>query len=86
MTITITTDHPASSYGIPVCLIDGKLAEDADGFRAACHYLGWDRAIATIKTGKSKHPIDLYRTGRRPIPAEVLNALRDEVEKLHLTQ
>jgi len=33
--ITITTEHSASSYGIPVILIDGQLVDNQVGIEAA---------------------------------------------------
>ena len=62
MKIKITNNHSASSYGIPVCLIDGELVDDADGFTACCKALGWSRAEAAEKLGKSIHSIDFYRS------------------------
>ena len=81
MKIKITTNHPRSSYGVPVCIVDGYLVDDADGFIAACKWLGWSRKKAAEMTGKSLGSIDRYRTkgpGALPVPAEVWNVLRDE--------
>ena len=80
MTITITTDHPQSSYGIPVCLLDGDPANDRDGIRACMRELGWSRADAALKTGKTKAAIDKYTGGVSPVPAEVWLVLRDQLQ------
>jgi len=77
MTITITTDHPQSSYGIPVCLLDGDPVDHGDGIRACMRELGWDRAAASRATGKSMAAIDRYTAGRQVVPAEVWLVLRD---------
>ena len=85
MEIEITTNHSQSSYGIPVCLINGDIVDDADGFAAACKALGWSRETVAEKTGKSLGAIDRYRTkgpGAQPVPAEVWNVLKDALEQL----
>lgn len=76
MSIKITTQHSASSYGIPVCLVDGELVNDSAGIRACMDKLGWGRLETAEKTGKSLGSIDNYLYGRLPVPAEVWNVLR----------
>lgn len=75
--ITITTQHPASHYGSPVCLIDGEVVGDKDGLRACMDRLGWSRATIAEKTGKSLGAIDRYLYADRAVPVEVWNVLRD---------
>ena len=77
MVITITTRHPASSYGIPVCLVDGNIVNDSEGIRACMDKLGWGRLETAEKTGKSLGALDNYLYGRQHVPAEVWNVLRD---------
>jgi len=79
MKIIITTNHTRSSYGIPVCLIDGEVVDDWDGFAACCTALGWTRQDAADATGKALGSIDNYRNGRLPVPAEVWNVIRDSL-------
>lgn len=84
MRITITTTHPASRHGQPVCLIDGQSVSDREGLIAACKALKWSRDELSRQTGKSKGVIDRYRTkgkDSRPVPAEVWNRLRDALEQ-----
>lgn len=78
--IEITTDHPQSSYGIPVCIIDGNIVDDSEGFAASCKALGWTRKTVAERTGKSLGAIDRYRNkgpSTQPVPAEVWNVLSD---------
>lgn len=78
--IEITTHHAASSYGQPVCLIDGQLVDDKDGLLACLDALGWDRNVFADKIGKSWRSADAYRYGTMPVPAEVWNVLKDALE------
>lgn len=80
MTIKITTNHSRSSYGIPVCLIDGELVDDSTGIKAAMKALRWKVEDAATATGKTPRTIIGYRTGQFPIPADVWNVLRDALE------
>ena len=80
MTIEITTQHPSSRHGVPVCLLDGQQAADADGFKACLKALRWRVTDAAERTGKAESAISAYRRGLRPVPAEVWNVLRDAME------
>ncbi len=80
-TITITTDHEASSYGVPVCLIDGELQDDVDGLRACMAALGWKQADLAERTGKTLPAVGSYLYNRRPVPAEVWLVLRDALRE-----
>lgn len=73
--ITITLDHPRSSYGVPVCLIDGQPVDDADALRACMEHLSLTQAELADLTGKSKGAIESYLYRGRPVPAEVFNVL-----------
>lgn len=79
--IRITTDHAASHYGVPVCLIGGKLVDDPEGLRVCMEALGWSRSDASERTGKSVGAIDRYRSGQLPVPAEVWLVLRDALDR-----
>lgn len=83
MQIEITTNHPASSYGIPVCLIDGQPQDDAAGLRACMELLSWSRAQTGEQTGKSLSSLDAYLYGGKPVPAEVWNVMRDAIHQHH---
>lgn len=75
--IEITTDHPQSSYGVPVCLLNGHPANHSDGIKACMRALGWRIADAAKATGKTARAVQGYRSGETPVPAEVWNVLRD---------
>jgi len=79
MKIQITTKHAASSYGQPVCLIDGEMVDPAPGFLACLDHLGWSRADAVEHLGKSRPSVDKYATGERMIPADVWLVLRQAI-------
>lgn len=75
--IRITTDHPRSSYGVPVCILGRRVVDDADGLTACMDALGWGRRDLAEHTGKSLSAVDQYRRGDLPVPAEVWLVLRD---------
>lgn len=81
--ITITTRHPMSVYGVPVCLVRGSPVDGPEGIRACLERLGWDRHRFAEEIGKSLSAIDAYLSrgpGNRPAPAEVWNVLKDALE------
>ena len=73
--IEITLDHARSSYGVPVCLVDGDVVDDADGLRACMKHLGIKQPALAEATGKSKGTIESYLYRGMPVPAEVWNVL-----------
>jgi len=79
MKIKITTNHPASSYGIPVCLVDGELVEDDLGLKACLKSTGWTRGDLAKASGKSLDAINSYASGRLPVPPNVWLVLRDQL-------
>lgn len=80
MKITITTDHPRSSHGVPVCIIGGSVVDDATGLRACMESLDWTRADLIRETGKAYVDHYLYRGA--PVPAEVWNVLSAAIFRL----
>lgn len=91
----ITTEHSASSYGIPVVLDDaGNLMGQIEGLSLALERLGWDRATLAERTGKSRRTVEGWfvtttvppgiAVPSRPVPAEALNVLRDALRAAYL--
>ncbi len=81
--MTITTNHTASSYGLPVILDDvGKVMDYADGIREARKRLGWTQAEAAEAAGKSVRSVKLYEAGGQAPPAEYLNVLFDSLQPI----
>lgn len=80
-TIEITTAHPASSYGVPVCLIDGELQDSGPGLQTVLKELEITRPKLCKMTGKSMSSVNQYCAGVIPVPAEVWNVLIDEMDR-----
>lgn len=74
---TVTTQHSASSYGIPVVLDDlGRLMDPATGVRACLAALGWTQPAFAERCGVSIKAVEKWlATGI--VPANALNVLRD---------
>lgn len=86
--MTITTDHPASSYGRPVVVHDdGAVLDQVPGLRAVLGRLGWTQAVLAERTGFSLRAVQGWfrLTGRntpfRPVPAEALNVMGDALRQ-----
>jgi DNA-binding XRE family transcriptional regulator len=63
----ITTDHPASSYGLPVILDDGGQPMDyADGIRAIRARLGLSTRQLAAACGVSHRTVENWEQGRLP--------------------
>jgi transcriptional regulator with XRE-family HTH domain len=72
----ITTEHPSSTYGIPVVLDDaGNVMDYAEGVRAARASLGLSTAGLAEATGKSRRTVEGWEGKHRPPPAEALYVL-----------
>lgn len=72
----ITTDHPTSSYGIPVILDDkGRPMDYAPGIQAVRKALGLSVADVGELVGKSPRTVEGWEQGRRMPPSEVLYVL-----------
>jgi len=81
--MTITCDHPASSYGVPVIIDDGgRVMDYAAGLTAVLDRLGWDRDRAAQEAGyRSKRSIERYWQGQPP-SARLLNRLGVELARV----
>jgi len=76
----ITTEHAKSFHGLPVFVDDSGAVMDADdGLRAVMKKLGWRYEDLAEATGKSISRCQKMGSGHAPIPAEVLNVLRDAI-------
>jgi DNA-binding transcriptional regulator YiaG len=80
MKIKITTEHPASSYGQPVILIDDELQDYAPGIQAIRRELKLSCAELGEKLGVSGRTIEGWEQGRLP-ETRALNALADLLSK-----
>lgn len=77
MEFKITTRHPASSYGMPICLIDGQLVDSCHGFKGIQKKLELTNFELGEFLNRSSRAVDEYRSGKRTIPAEVWLMLDD---------
>lgn len=74
--MTITTEHPSSSYGIPVILDDaGKPMDYAPGIAAVRHQLGLSVAAVGEAVGVSPRTVEGWEQGRRTVPTNALYVL-----------
>lgn len=74
--MTITTDHSASSYGIPVIIgDDGQPMDYAPGIAAVRRHLGLSVAAIGDAVGVSPRTVEGWEQGRRMPPANVLYVL-----------
>lgn len=63
----ITTEHPSSSYGLPVILTDGGEPLDyADGIRAIRAARGWSTDDLARRCGVSRRTVEGWEQGRLP--------------------
>lgn len=63
----LTTDHSASSYGVPVFVDDDNNPIDyADGFRKVRHLKGWSTADLAEQLGVSARTVEGWEQGRMP--------------------
>jgi DNA-binding transcriptional regulator YiaG len=78
----ITTDHSASSYGIPVVLDDaGAVMDTAPGLKAVRAALKLSRADLAALTNVSPRTIEFWEHGRGTPQTRVLNVLADLLAK-----
>lgn len=76
----ITTDHPSSSYGIPVILADdGALMDPGPGLMAVRRKLGLSRAQMGTVLGVSPRTVQAYEQGFRTIPNRHLYDLAERL-------
>ena len=71
----VTTDHAASSYGVPVILDDdGQVVDSGPGIKAALERLGMSRAEFAASCGVSVRTVEDWIYGRST-SAAALNVL-----------
>lgn len=74
---TITTQHSASSYGLPVVLDErGRLMDPSPGVRACLAALGWTQQEFAERCGVKLRTVEHWLTTGL-VPAATLNVLRD---------
>lgn len=78
--ITITTAHPASSYGVPVILLDGEPVDYVEGVTAVRERLNLTHAQLAEKCGVSPRTAEAWAQGR-PVSAAALNVMSDLLSK-----
>lgn len=66
MIYRITTDHAASSYGVPVILRGGRLVDYSDGIAGICAARGVTSAEMAEALGVSARTVEGWRVGRQP--------------------
>ncbi|BDD88713.1 helix-turn-helix domain-containing protein [Desulfofustis limnaeus] len=67
MTVKLTTQHPASSYGVPVFVDDNdNLLDYYDGIRRMRAERGWSTQDLADKLGKSRRTVEGWEQGRMP--------------------
>lgn len=72
----ITTDHPTSSYGIPVILDDaGEPMDYVPGIAVVRRQLGLSVADVAAAVGVSPRTVENWEQGRRMPPPNVLYVL-----------
>ena len=77
----ITTNHPQSSYGIPVILSRvGEVMDYAGGLCAVMERLNISPAELATACGVSVATVYNWRSGNRRLTTEALNVLRDRLE------
>lgn len=74
----ITTDHPASSFGVPVVLDDdGEPMGYADGVKLIRDRLGLRAADLAERCGVSARTVEGWEQGRHAVPAAALNVMAE---------
>ena len=65
--IKLTTDHSASSYGMPVFVDDnGNVMDYSHGIQAARKEHGWSTSDLAEKLGVSSRTVENWEQGRLP--------------------
>ena len=77
----VTTDHAASSFGVPVVLDDrDRVMDYGPGVRAVLERLGWDKHTTAERCNVSVRTVEGWLQGRMPL-VSALNVFRDELER-----
>jgi DNA-binding transcriptional regulator YiaG len=78
----ITTDHSASSYGIPIILDDGGNPMDsAPGVQAVRRSLGLSQVQLAERCGVTVRAVQSWEQGVRMVTAAPLNVMADLLRK-----
>lgn len=67
--MTVTTKHPASSYGMPVILDGGRVVDYAAGIKAIRAALGWSTQQLADACGVSRRTVEGWEQDRMPTAA-----------------
>jgi DNA-binding transcriptional regulator YiaG len=79
--MTITTNHPSSSYGLPVILDDdGQVMDYAAGVEELRARLGLSRQALADACGVSRRTVEGWEQGRLP-GAAALNVMGELAEQ-----
>jgi DNA-binding XRE family transcriptional regulator len=75
MSLNITTDHPASSYGLPVFIINNQAIDYADGVKLFRQLNKLSTRDLAKLCGVSPRTVEGWEQGR-PVPAAALNVMK----------
>jgi len=78
--LKITTRHEASEFGVPVIVFHGFDLPHPRGIKLVLEYVGWSLEDLSAATGKTVSTCKKISSGARPIPAAMLNVLKDKLE------
>ena len=80
--MTVTTEHPRSSYGVPVIQDDsGNPMDYAEGVKAVRKHLGLNVASLAGECGVSPRTVEGWEQGRRMPDAAALNIMSTLVRR-----
>lgn len=80
--MNITTNHPQSSYGIPVILSDdGNPLDYAGGVKALRARLNLSRAELAAACNVSHRTVEAWEQGRLMVDAAALNVMGDLLKR-----
>ena len=74
--IRLSTDHAASSYGIPVVVGPAGAMDYADGLRALRAERGWSVADLAERCGVSARTVEGWEQGRPPSGPALIALMR----------
>jgi DNA-binding transcriptional regulator YiaG len=78
----VTTNHPMSSYGMPVILADnGEVMDYPEGIKAIRKLAGISTTTLGELCGASRRTVENWEGGRFPPPANALNVLQSILKK-----
>ena len=78
----VTTNHPASHYGVPIILNNrGDVIDYDEGVKAIRRAYGLSTADLGSRCGVSSRTVENWEQGRRAVPASALNVMADICNK-----